>query len=217
MHADDRKLVTDESPTAQGTKVAVIGVGGGGMNCLEALLKREWPGVQFIAVNRDKLRIRKWAGSDNILLDAEKNSRDRIEVAVMSQELCIRSILAGKDTLILIAGLGGMTGTYATPIIARIAKTMGIKTWAIAFTPFAFEGEQRKQQSQEGIQLLKQQSVAELIIANQQLIGVCESYTSMYEAFSQIEEVAAKVVGSIVENGEISKNVRDENFKYICW
>ena len=216
MRDNDRKADADESPNSQQSKVAVIGVGGGGMNSLEAICTKEWPGVQFIAVNRDKLRIRKWVGSDSILLDARKNSRDCIEASAMCQDLHIRSILAGKDALILIAGLGGMTGTYATPTIARIAKTMGIKTWAVAIMPFEFEGKKRMQVAQEGIQLLKEQSVVVLAVTNQRLTKLCEENTPMLDAFRKVDEVAAKVVGSIVIYGEICMEEIDKGLSHNC-
>ena len=179
-------------------KVAVITVGGCGMNSLEALTKSSDLNVKFIAVNRDKDSLNHCMIKHKVHLDADKNSAECVVMAVRCNESKIGKKLSNINKAIIVAGMGGFTGSYASPEIAKIAEDMGCSIWSIVIEPFEFEGTQRAQNAREGITLLEKNSNAVLRISNQRLIKEVPSKTSMKKAFRVMDGEVVSLVKKIV-------------------
>lgn len=189
------------------TNIKVIGVGGGGCNAVNRLVQDNVKGVDFIAVNTDaqallalpdsiyKLHIGKnttkglGAGSDIEL--GKKAAEESIEE--------IKKVIEGADMVFITAGMGGGTGTGASPVIASISKGMGILTVAIVTKPFSFEGKIRKIIAEEGINNLKPHVDAMIIIPNDKLFSVAEEKTTLIDSFKLADSVIKHGVVGITE------------------
>ncbi len=189
------------------TNIKVIGVGGGGCNSVSRLVQDGVKNVDFIAINTDtqalltlpekviKLNIGKnstkglGAGSDIEL--GRKAAEESIEE--------IKQVISGADMVFITAGMGGGTGTGASPIIASIAKEMGILTIAIVTKPFSFEGKIRIIIAEEGINNLKPNVDAMIIIPNDKLFSIAEENTSLIDSFKLADNVIKYGVVGITE------------------
>ncbi len=185
----------------QKRNVALIGVGGGGMNTLDEILKVGTPVARFIAVNRDLLAIKKAMVRDKVHLDAPGSDPGTVREAVRRKESAIRRLLDGMDAVVLVAGMGGVTGSHASPEIARIAKQCGLPVWAVVTRPFTFEGSRRARAADKGMKLLSAHADGMICVHNQDLIGSSEKSLSMLEAFRRVDAVVAEVAGTIAEHG----------------
>jgi cell division protein FtsZ len=184
----------------------VIGVGGGGTNALNRMIKANLRGIEFIAVNTDaqalyhneaavKLNIGKattrglGAGSNpDIGRQSAEESVDEI-----------RQALEGADMVFITAGLGGGTGTGASPVIADIAKEMGILTVAVVTKPFSFEGHRRKTQAEEGLENLKNKVDTLITIPNDKILSIIDKKTPITEAFTVVDDVLRQGVQGIAD------------------
>lgn len=182
----------------------VVGVGGGGCNALNNMVEANIRGVEFIAVNTDvkslslcKAPIKIQIGSKltrglGAGADPEIGKKAALEdIDVISEHL------KGADMVFITCGLGGGTGTGASPVIAEIAKELGALTVAIATKPFAFEGQIRMQQAERGIIELKQRVDSLITIPNQRLMSIGGKHMSIIEAFYRADEVLMNAVRSI--------------------
>ncbi len=185
-------------------KVALVGVGGGGMNTLNEILKGNAPVARLIAVNRDQMAIKKSKIQHKVYLDAPKNSPETMQGDVAQREPDFKNLLDGMDAVVLVAGVGGMTGSYATPEIARIAKQCGLTVWAVATIPFRFEGEQRAREARKGMELLAGHTDSVICVNNQDLIKASAEDTSMRAAFRRVDTAVAEMVAMIAEHGELT-------------
>ena len=187
--------------------IKVVGVGGGGTNAVNRMVDAGLRGVEFIASNTDhqalqmcdadvKLNIGHQltkglgAGADpQIGQGAAAESRDEIKEA-----------LKGADMVFVTAGEGGGTGTGAAPIIAEIAKNeIGALTVGVVTRPFEFEGAQRGQQAEEGIQTLRDEVDTLIVIPNEKLLTIVERRTSLMDAFREADEVLRQGVQGITD------------------
>ena len=139
--------------------IKVIGVGGGGGNALNHMVQDEFKGVEFFSVNTDAQALRKSLAQQTIQIGAEitkgLGAGAKPEVGRQAAEEdreALRSMLEGADMVFIAAGMGGGTGTGAAPIIAEVAKELGILTVAVVTKPFKFEGKKRMQFAESGIQ-----------------------------------------------------------------
>jgi len=189
------------------TNIKVIGVGGGGCNAINRLVEDNVKGVDFIAINTDaqallnlpepiyKLHIGKnttkglGAGSDTEL--GRKAAEESIDE--------IKKVITGADMVFIAAGMGGGTGTGASPIIASISKEMGILTLAIVTKPFSFEGRIRKVIAEEGINNLKPNVDAMIVIPNDKLFSIADETTTMVDSFKLADSVIKHGVVGITE------------------
>lgn len=184
--------------------IKVVGVGGGGGNAINRMITDGLKGVEFIAINTDKQALEESRASVKIQI-GEKLTRGlgagaNPEIGECSAEESkaeIAEALKGADMVFITSGMGGGTGTGATPIIADISKEMGILTVAVVTKPFPFEGKRRMNQAEKGIEGLKQNVDTIIIIPNEKLLQVVEKDTSIEDAFYMTDSVLRQGVQGI--------------------
>lgn len=188
------------------TQMKVVGVGGGGSNAVNRMIQEDTPWIDFIAVNTDaqalvrslaETRIRigdrltrgLGVGGDHRLgmLAAEENRDDLVRA------------VQGADILFVTAGMGGGTGTGAAPVVAEVAKDLGILTIAIVTRPFNFEGTQRSNVASEGIIRLKERADCVIVLPNERLLEMCDTNVSIEAAFRMVDDVLFQSVNGISE------------------
>lgn len=177
-------------------KIKVIGVGGGGNNAISRMKSAGVQGVEFVAINTDK-QILDVIDSDQRLQIGTKITRglgsggnpEVGEKAADESKNEISEILSGSDMVFVTAGMGGGTGTGAAPIVASVAKEMGILTVAVVTKPFIFEGRNRQIQAEKGIEKLKDKVDTLIVIPNDRLLQIAEKRTTMVEAFKMADTV----------------------------
>ena len=195
----------DEYTTQVGTaNIKVIGVGGGGTNALNRMIEDGLRGVEFIAVNTDKQALDISKAQIKIQI-GEKLTRGlgagaNPEIGECSAEESkaeIAEAIKGADMVFITSGMGGGTGTGATPIIADISKGMGILTVAVVTKPFPFEGKRRMTQAERGIDRLKDNVDTIIIIPNEKLLQVVEKDTTVEQAFFMTDNILRQGVQGI--------------------
>lgn len=187
-------------------QIKVIGVGGGGGNAVNRMIICGVKGAEFIAVNTDKQILLHSQATHKIQI-GEKSTRGqgaggRPEVGVKAAEEskdAIADALRGTDMVFITAGMGGGTGTGAAPVIAQVAKDMGMLTIGVVTKPFKFEGKKRMAQAQEGITRLAEHVDSLIVIPNEHLRSLSENHLSLSEAFALADEVLLQGVKSISE------------------
>lgn len=197
------ELVDNQS---QNAVIKVVGVGGGGGNAVERMLEAEIDGVDFICMNTDVQVL------NNSHIKAKLHIGQEItkglgagadpEIGRQSAEADreqIRRLLDGADMVFITAGMGGGTGTGAAPVVAEIAKQMGILTVAVVTKPFAFEGRKRMHVADEGIKRLSQQVDSLITIPNNKLMNVLGKNISLLDAFKAVNNVLHGAVQGIAE------------------
>ena len=180
-------------------EIKVIGVGGGGCNAINRMIESGMKGVTFIAVNTDKQALSKNSAETKIQI-GEKLTKGlgaggNPEVGQKSAEENLEDLekfVTGADMVFITCGMGGGTGTGAAPIIAKIAKDMGVVT-----KPFRFEGRKRGEHAELGIKFLKKYVDSLVVIPNDKLLETVEEQTSLLEAFSMADDVLKLGVQSI--------------------
>jgi len=188
----------------ENASIRVIGVGGGGGNAVQHMVKGGIEGAEFISVNTDKQALDKNdAGTKLILgkeitngLGAGANPEIGREAALEDRDK-LREILKGTDMVFITAGMGGGTGTGAAPIVAQVSKELGILTVAVVTKPFELEGNKRMKIAQEGIKELVDEVDSLITIPNQKLLEVLGEDCSMLEAFKQANDVLGGAVRGI--------------------
>ncbi|MGM0630568.1 cell division protein FtsZ [Idiomarina sp. ST10R2A5] len=186
--------------------IKVIGVGGGGGNAVQHMVKESIEGVQFIAANTDAQALRNHTADVTIQLgqDITKGlgAGANPEVGRQSAEEDRENIkvhLEGADMVFIAAGMGGGTGTGAAPVVAEVAKELGILTVAVVTKPFPFEGKKRMAVADEGINALAQSVDSLITIPNEKLLKVMGRGTSLLDAFSAANNVLLGAVQGIAE------------------
>ncbi|HGE70037.1 TPA: cell division protein FtsZ [Candidatus Poribacteria bacterium] len=200
--------------------IKVIGVGGGGCNAINTMIKNNMKGVQFYAVNTDIKSLRSCFAQEKIQIGATLTKGLGAGSDPLLGQKCaeedrekLQQIVEGADIVFVTAGLGGGTGTGASPIVAELAKDTGALTIAVVTKPFDFEGPVRLAQAESGIKELKKNVDALIAIPNQKLIANAEKSTSIIESFRMADDVLYQGVQSIsdlvVETGYIVVDFRD--------
>jgi cell division protein FtsZ len=186
--------------------IKVIGVGGGGGNAVEYMAQANVEGVEFIAANTDAQAL-KHSSVKSILqlgtgvtkgLGAGANPEIGRQSALEDRER-IHDVLEGADLVFITAGMGGGTGTGGAPIVAEIAKEMGILTVAVVTKPFPFEGRKRMQVAEKGIENLSQAVDSLITIPNEKLLSVLGKEMSLLDAFKAANNVLLGAVQGIAE------------------
>ncbi len=196
----------DFDPWDQRPELKVIGIGGGGTNAVDRMIQCGISGVNYIVVNTDVQDLRQ-SGADTKIQIGPKITKglgaggipDVGEKSAEESEEMIREVLEGTDLLMLTSGMGGGTGTGATPVIARIAKDMGILTIAIVTKPFYFEGTRRMASAEDGIKKLQGNVDTLITIANDKLLQISTKSTSLIDAFMMADDVLRQGVQGISE------------------
>lgn len=186
------------------TRIKVIGVGGGGSNAIDNMIKHDLTGLDLIATNTDRQALTLSESAQIVQLGAMltrgrgAGGRPMIgrEAAIETVDQ-IREVLYSTDMAFITAGMGGGTGTGAAPEIAKIAKEMGILTVGVVTKPFDFEGAKRAKQAEAGIKALQKACHSVIVIPNQRLLSVLERGTSLLEAFAIADDILRQAVQSI--------------------
>ena len=193
----------DEERFNQGTKIKVIGVGGGGGNAVQHMIDGRVDGVEFISANTDAQALGRSTAHKIIQLGhtglGAGSKPDMGREAAQQAEESIRSAIEGAHMLFITAGMGGGTGTGAAPIIAKVAKEMGILTVGVVTKPFSFEGDRRMKNAEAGLAELEANVDSLIVILNEKLLEVLGDDISEDEAFSQANDVLKNAVGGIAE------------------
>jgi cell division protein FtsZ len=196
------ELIEDESFN-QGTLIKVIGVGGGGGNAVEYMIQSSVTGVEFICANTDAQALNRSSAHRRIQLGESglgAGSRpDKGRQSAEQAEADIRSALEGANMLFITAGMGGGTGTGAAPIIAKVAKDMGILTVGVVTKPFDFEGGPRMKNADAGLAELEGSVDSLIVVLNEKLLEVLGEDVSQDEAFAYANDVLKNAVGGIAE------------------
>lgn len=186
--------------------IKVIGVGGGGGNAVEHMLGSAIEGVDFICANTDAQALKSMTSKTLLQLGgnltkglgAGANPDIGREAAVEDRER-IQEVLDGADMVFITAGMGGGTGTGGAPIVAEVAKDMGILTVAVVTRPFPFEGRKRMKVAEEGIEELKEHVDSLITIPNEKLLDVLGAKTSLLDAFKAANDVLLGAVQGIAD------------------
>src|SRR5699024_3273066 len=189
---------------APNANIKVIGVGGGGGNAVAHMVASSVDGVEFITANTDSQAIQNCGAKlqlqlgDSVTkgLGAGANPEVGRQAALEDREVIIDA-LQGADMVFITAGMGGGTGTGAAPVVAQLAKEMGILTVAVVTKPFPFEGRRRMQAALKGIEELKSKVDTLITIPNDRLLQIVQKNTSMLDAFSIADDVLKQGIQSI--------------------
>ena len=187
-------------------KIIVVGVGGAGNNAVNRMVDEGIAGVEFIGVNTDKQALQSSKASTAMTI-GEKLTKGlgcggKPEIGTKAAEESAEDITAalqGADMVFVTCGMGGGTGTGAAPIIARIAKDMGILTVGVVTKPFRFEAKQRMKNAMEGIDALKSAVDTLIVIPNDRLLEIVEKKTSLPDALKKADEVLQQSVQGITD------------------
>ncbi|WP_413285849.1 cell division protein FtsZ [Vibrio sp. MA40-2] len=186
--------------------IKVVGVGGGGGNALEHMVRESIEGVEFISVNTDAQALRKASVSSVIQiggditkgLGAGANPQVGRDSALEDKEK-LKEVLNGADMVFIAAGMGGGTGTGAAPVIAEVAKELNILTVAVVTKPFGFEGKKRLAFAEQGIEELSKHVDSLITIPNEKLLKVYGRSVTLLEAFGYANDVLKNAVQGIAE------------------
>jgi cell division protein FtsZ len=185
-------------------QIKVVGVGGGGGNAVNRMIEEKMAGVEFVVINTDaqdlemslaptkiqigeKVTRRLGAGADPELgFKAASEDREKIKEA-----------LTDADLIFITAGLGGGTGTGASPVVAELAKENGALTLAVVTKPFEFEGQKKMEYAEEGIRSLKPSVDSLIVVPNEKLVAVADDNLSLLEAFKMADDVLKQAIQGI--------------------
>ena len=186
--------------------IKVIGVGGGGNNAVNRMVTSGLQGVEFIAINTDKQALNRSEASVKIQVGTKltkgQGAGSRPEIGRKAAEESredINKALEGADMVFITAGMGGGTGTGGAPVVAQIAREMGILTVGVGTRPFGFEGKKRMEQANAGIDQLKENVDSLIVIPNERLKYVSDQKISFKNAFEIADNVLHQAVASISE------------------
>ena len=223
----------EKNPASGLPVIKVIGVGGGGGNAVNRMIKMDVKNVEFIAINTDEHVLRFSQAQEKIQI-GEKATRGKGagslptvgQAAAEENREEISALLKDTDMVFITAGMGGGTGTGAAPIVAKIAKDMGILTVAVVTKPFAFEGKKRMAQAEQGIAELSACVDSLIIVPNERLKYVSDTSITLQNAFLIADDVLRQGVQSIsdlivvpglvnLDFADVSAIMRDAGFAHM--
>ena len=191
---------------AQNAVIKVIGVGGGGGNAVQHMVCADVEGVDFICANTDAQALSGLAARSVIQLGGDLTkglgagaNPDIGRQAALEDRERIGQMISGADMVFITAGMGGGTGTGAAPIVADVARELGILTVAVVTRPFPFEGKKRQKIAEEGIRELKECVDSLIIIPNEKLLPVLGKNCSLINAFNAANDVLRGAVQGIAD------------------
>lgn len=193
-----------EENLAQNAQIKVIGVGGGGGNAVNTMIRSELEGVEFIAANTDVQALKHSQANIKLQIGAEATkglgagaNPEIGRAAAQEDEAHVAEVLSTADLVFITCGMGGGTGTGAAPVIARIAKEMGALTVGVVTKPFAFEGKKRARHAELGVEELRECVDTLITIPNEKLLAVAGKDTPMLDTFKKADEVLLQAVKGI--------------------
>ena len=200
-----------------GPVIKVIGVGGAGGNAVNHMIDQGVEGVEFLAVNtdaqvlsRNKARNQIQLGTSGLGAGAKPEEARAVALADRDR---IEEAIAGSHMVFITAGMGGGTGTGAAPVIAEVARSLGILTVAVVTKPFTFEGRKRMHQAEAGLEALRAVVDTLITIPNQRLLSFVEKNTPVHEAFKIADDVLRQAIQGIADlincPGEINRDFAD--------
>jgi cell division protein FtsZ len=186
--------------------IKVLGIGGGGCNAVNRMIKSGLKGIEFISINTDAQALYHSEAGTKINighattrgLGAGSNPDIGRQAAEESVDE-IRDAIEGSDMIFITCGLGGGTGTGGAPVIAGLAKEMGILTVAVVTKPFSFEGQRRKGQADEGLENLKNKVDTLITIPNDKILSIIDKKTPLNDAFAVVDDVLRQGVQGIAD------------------
>jgi cell division protein FtsZ len=201
--AGDLRLQIDEEPNP-GARIKVIGVGGGGSNAVNRMVRAGLDGVEFIVANTDLQALEMNAASVRLQigskltkgLGAGADPAVGRQAALEDTEKIIQA-LDGADMIFVTTGLGGGTGTGAAPVIAALASELGALTIAVVTKPFKFEGKKRQLQAERGLEALRECVDTIITIPNERLLTLIDRTTPLTEAFATADDVLRQAIQGI--------------------
>jgi len=189
-----------------GAKIKVIGVGGGGGNVINTMIDSGLKYVEFIVANTDQQALENNKAAFKVQIGRQTTkglgaggNPDVGKESAIEDEEAMRNILAGADMVFITCGMGGGTGTGAAPVIARIAKEMGILTVGVVTKPFTFEGKKRQKLAENGIKEIRKNVDTLIIIPNQRLVDIIGEDTSFIDGFKKVDEVLFYAIKGITD------------------
>jgi len=189
---------------AEGAKIKVVGVGGGGGNAVAHMRTQAMDGVQFICINTDAQALSDITLSEALHIGRETTNGlgaganpDVGRAAAQESRAAIAEQLAGADMVFITAGMGGGTGTGAAPVVAEVARELGALTVAVVTKPFKFEGKSRMRIADQGIAELKEAVDSLIIIPNEKLMSALGSKVTLIKAFAEANNVLKGAVEGI--------------------
>ncbi len=201
-------------------EIKVVGCGGGGNNAVNRMINEGLGDVDFISINTDKQALLQSNATHKIQI-GEKLTKglgaganpDIGEKAAEESKEEIMAALKGADMVFITAGMGGGTGTGATPVVADIARSMGILTVGVVTKPFNFEGKTRMKNADVGIQKLREKVDSLVTIPNERLLMIVDKRTTFKEAFNKADDVLRQgvqgITDLITENGLVNLDFND--------
>jgi cell division protein FtsZ len=218
MTEDLKYLIEDESQL--GTRIKVVGVGGGGSNAVARMLQEGLAGIEFYILNTDKQALAASPVPNKIAIGKKLTSGLGAGAdpsvgrqAALEDTEGIIEILEGADMVFVTAGLGGGTGTGAAPVVASLAKELGALTVAVVTKPFAFEGPRRMKQAERGMAELAGSCDTVISIPNEKLLTLAPKGTSFFDSFRLADDVlrqAVQGIGDIITTpGLINRDFSD--------
>jgi len=213
--------ITDtDSIRLNGAKIKVVGVGGGGCNAVNTMIRSGLAGVEYVVANTDAQALSvslaptkiQLGGTVTKGLGAGANPEIGKKAALEDYER-ISEVLKGADMVFITAGMGGGTGTGAAPVIAKLAKELGALTVGVVTKPFVFEGKKRFKQAEEGIRNLEESVDSLISIPNQRLLYLAGENLSLIDTFKKADEVllnAVRGISDLINNtGHINADFAD--------
>ena len=193
-----------ENDNSSATKIKVLGVGGGGCNAINRMIEKGFRDLEFIAINTDV----------QVLVNSKANKKIQIgsnltrglgaganpeigEKAALESKEAIKEAIEGSDMIFITAGMGGGTGTGASPVIAQIARELNILTIAVITKPFVFEGNIRMKQATEGIEKLKKYVDSIIIVPNEKLLEISKEKFTLLDSFAYADDILRQSIQGI--------------------
>jgi cell division protein FtsZ len=207
MKTKGQTMGTQRMPETEGSAlIRVVGVGGGGSNAINRMIEENIVGVDFIAVNTDQQALRSSLAPQKLQLGERATrglgSGGSPEVGLKAAEESVEELheaLQGSDMVFVTAGMGGGTGTGATPIVAKVARDEGALTIGVVTRPFSFEGAHRSRAAEAGIEALKEQVDTLIVIPNDRLLETADKRISLLDSFKLADDVLRQGIQGISE------------------
>ncbi len=213
-------MIQFELEGVENAKMKVIGVGGAGGNAINRMMFANLTGVDFLAMNTDCQALNRCSAPQKLQIGAmvtrglgSGGDPEMGRAAAEEDREIIKEAVAGADMVFITAGMGGGTGTGASPVVAEVAKAAGALTVGVITKPFLFEGMRRMRQAEEGVAALRQQADTVVMIPNQKLLQVVSKETPLVDAFATADDVLLKATRGISDlitrPGEINLDFAD--------